>query len=124
MKTIYETGATSHAVNDLILFTDNTRELAELRDEIYRRTITPISQYDQIYLAATGKADSYAASLTESFVMAFYNLLKKAVAAYKHEFRHDPESYAHITRLTGEQQYEYCRLYAEDFDNWRREHEL
>lgn len=31
--TTYETGATSHAVNDLILFTDNTRELAELRSD-------------------------------------------------------------------------------------------
>jgi hypothetical protein len=34
-KVIYETGATSHAVNDLVLFTDDTRELAELRDTIY-----------------------------------------------------------------------------------------
>jgi len=33
---LYETGATNHAVNDLILFTDNTRELAESRDSIYQ----------------------------------------------------------------------------------------
>jgi len=31
----YETGAKYHASNDLILFTENTRELANLRDDIF-----------------------------------------------------------------------------------------
>jgi hypothetical protein len=35
--TQYETGATSHAVNDLILYTENTRVLAEMRDRIYKQ---------------------------------------------------------------------------------------
>lgn len=39
MNTKFETGATTHAVNDLILLTDTTRELAELRDTIYKRMV-------------------------------------------------------------------------------------
>lgn len=43
MKTIYETGATSHAVNDLILYTDNTRELAELGMRYIKTLVRPLS---------------------------------------------------------------------------------
>lgn len=40
VKPDFETGATSSAVNELILYTDNTRELAETRDKIYEVMIT------------------------------------------------------------------------------------
>lgn len=38
-QTIFETCATNAAVNDLVLFTDTSRELVELRDSIYNEFI-------------------------------------------------------------------------------------
>lgn len=105
MKTKYETGATSHAVNDLILFVDNTKELVALRDSIYRDGVQ--------YPHTLGK------TLEHGFKQ---YLLTKAMHAYRHEFRHDPDSYQHIVNMTEEERTEFCKLYADDFDNWKFEH--
>lgn len=92
----FETGASTHAVNDLILFTDNTRELAELRDEIYR-TVPHIV-------------------LEESLEQ----LLNAAKRAYYKTF---PEhSITHISNMGKMQNTEYCKLYFNDIDNWKLEH--
>lgn len=99
-KIIYETGATSHAVNVLILFTDNTRELAELRDAIY-----------------SACADFNVTCDLDRFL----KLLNVAKSAYIQTFP-DREDHAHIYGLTQKQAIEFCGLYANDFDNWKSEH--
>jgi hypothetical protein len=109
----YETGATSHAVNDLILFTDNTRELAEKRDSIYKMATEP-----GIYTADLKVNGPVKAFHTLSQM--FTSLLREAVAAYKKEF---PTSHSHIAHMyhwskDGE---EYCQLYAKGFDDWKRD---
>lgn len=133
MQTKFETGATTHAVNDLILFADNTRELAELRDEIYMQGVNP-SDNDIIkgHLSGwfgNGEVKGYSGSindrvkgiLQQRFNMLFY----ETVEAYKKEF---PDNH-YQTRgnigdnvITYDEQQEFCQLYADDFDNWKQEH--
>lgn len=96
----YETGATSHAVNDLILFTDNTRELAELRDSIYEAC----AQFK-----ATCDLDR------------FLKLLTAAKTLYIKTFPAN-EDHSHIYRLSQQQCIEFCGLYVADFENWKLEH--
>lgn len=98
-KTTYETGATSHAVNDLILFTDNTRELAELRDSIYTACVD---------MKLTCDLDR------------FLKLLKAANSAYLKEFP-NKEDHSHIYGLSQNQIIEYCGLYVSDFEKWKQE---
>jgi hypothetical protein len=96
METKFETGATSHAVNDLILYTDNTRVLAEYRDKIYK-------------LYKPGDDSTI-----------FAPLLFAAIQLYKKEFP-VPEDHDHIDSLTQSQKEEYCKLYVDDYNNWRLE---
>jgi hypothetical protein len=98
MESKYETGATSHAVNDLILYTDNTRVLAEQRDRIYKA-------YEQ---------DS-------SLERMFATLLFAAIQMYRKEF---PDNHSHITGMSLKEKDEYCRLYAEGYNNWKNENGL
>lgn len=107
-KAIYETGATSHAVNDLILFTDNTRELAELRDSIYLHFISdsrPFIKDEPLYL-----------ELAMKFMV---TLRPAATRRYNTEF---PGSSNHINKMGPGDYAEYSDLYAADFDNWKSEH--
>lgn len=106
MKTkaiIYETGATSHAVNDLILFADNTRELAELRDKIYETFHKPSNVLDSIDLKSR-----------------FQALYIKAVFLYKKEFPDTDKRY--FLPIGSDMSIEFCTLYANDFNNWKSEH--
>ncbi len=102
-KIIYETGATSHAVNDLILFTDNTRELAEFRDKIY---------IDWAKVGSFGTTAHY-----ERFIP----LYNKAVKQYKKEFP-SFEDHKHIICMDGIECREYAQLYVNDFETWKIEH--
>lgn len=99
MKTIFETGATSHAVNDLILFTDTTRSLAELRDEIYT-----------LWIEKGYQMSAYA----------FEELQRTAIKAYIKE-RGAPNS-EHIQYMGNKERREYRTLYANNFENWKSEH--
>jgi hypothetical protein len=103
-KVIFETGATSHAVNDLILFTDNTRELAELRDGIY----TMMWQFDLM-----GNPTTWDNSR-------FDKLLNKARALYANTFGGDDS--IHVINMKTEAKDEYKQLYMKDFENWKSEH--
>lgn len=103
-KITYETGATSHAVNDLILFTDNTRELAELRDNLYK---------DWVETGNFGTSHLY-----ERFI----SLFNAACEAYNKEFKYDPDSCHAINLLDHSDCIEYCQLYVKDFENWKSEH--
>lgn len=93
----YESGATTHAVNDLILFADNTPELVKLRDDIYKQA---------------SKADE----------LNFSQLLMQSIQAYIKEFP-QAEDHNHIKLMTTEQRGEFRRLYFIDFDNWKEENE-
>lgn len=93
----YETGATSHAVNDLILFTDTTRELAEMRDNIYASVLSKESCPNDIFLP----------------------LLDAAQLMYYKEFK---TCHSGITNMTPTENLEFCNLYAIDFANWKLEH--
>lgn len=100
-KVIFETGASSHAVNDLILFTDNTRELAEMRDEIYSRYMNSGNNIPIRIL--------------------FNNLLEKSKIRYYSEFKRS-DGCIHIVRMNSAENAEYCNLYVADFKNWKKEH--
>lgn len=97
--TTFETGATTHAVNDLILFTDNTRELVEIRDSIY-----------QLYVNK---------NLNEVKPVSFGALLIAAGRMYATEF---PTSWGHIKNMSKEEHNEFLQLYCDDFNNWKLEH--
>lgn len=97
----YETGATSHAVNELILFTDNTRELAEKRDSIYQTLVD---------FKMECRSDK------------FKSLFKSAIIFYAREFGDKNSHHIMSIRMDGPQYNEFCQLYANDFDNWKLEH--
>jgi hypothetical protein len=103
MKQLFETGASTHAVNDLILFTDNTRELAELRDSIYKE---------------------YQSKNWQLFPHSILPLFTAAVRQYVLEFKHDADSYKHISNMRPAEVDEFCVIYMEEFDNWKAEHNL
>ena len=102
--TIFETGATSHAVNDLILFTDNTRELAELRDSIYKEW-------------ADGAP--FTPSQKDKSKSRFDRLFYASAERYRKQF---PTSHNHIITMDLSEMEQYTLLYAYDFDNWKSEH--
>lgn len=95
----FETGARDHAINELVLFTDNTRELTELRDNINRSFAHKDSR----------RADKIAA---------FLPLLNQARVMYCKEF---PNSCSHVQGLTEDQRADFMGLYASEVDQWLKE---
>jgi len=102
MKTTFETGATTHAVNDLILFTDNTKKLADLRDCIYKKHI-----------------HSQSKDVKRQIKSKMVNLFAEARNAYYIEFKNYNNN--HIKEITHDEMNEFCELYANDFENWKKE---
>lgn len=100
--TIFETGATSHAVNDLVLFTDTSRESAELRDRIY----------NEFMADSLVKQDRY--RLPERMTSLF-------VAAAKQYCREIPDECQHIKILGDRALIEYCDIYANRFESWKND---
>jgi hypothetical protein len=100
-NTIFESGATSHAVNDLILFTDNTRQTNDLMHSIYKDWHT---------------AGTFG---TGSLLDKFIPLFELARKHYINEFK--DKGAGHIIRMTKEEIKEYCKLYVDDFNNWKKE---
>jgi hypothetical protein len=103
-KVLYETGATSHAVNDLILFTDNTRELAELRDNIYKEWADGVP---------------FIPSITDKTKSRFDKLFYAAADRYRKEF---PTSHNHIITMTISEMEEFTILFAAEFTTWKLDH--
>lgn len=120
LPVIYETGATSHAVNDLILFTDNTRGLAELRDKYYNKMHLMNERFNR---------DTDFNSLEIHYRHLFYILMLTAMRDYKKLFP-NKEDHKHIWQSkvdkygewTDKEDNEYCRLYLIEFDTWKSEH--
>src|SRR5687767_8928854 len=100
MKIEFETGATSSAINELILFTDNTRSLAKKRDVIY-------SMYESAYRAGYKGNVSW---------IEFHPLFMEAVKQYCKEF----EKCSHVKSITDNQMEEYCILYTKGYENWKQ----
>jgi hypothetical protein len=107
METKYETGATSHAVNDLILFADNTRKLAERRDEIYTNYLSP------------RKLQNPKLSMQKEF-----EKVLQPMARFQYEMELGEENSQHIINMSAEQIEEFGKLYADDFEAWKIEHDL
>jgi len=121
MQTIYESGATSHAVNDLILFTDNTRELAELRDKFYKKML----DQNRIW----NRPDKY-----EHLEVHYYHLFSRlslyAIREYKRTFPNyeDHKHLSHVKLIsdtpetwTDDQLNEYVSIYLKGFPDWKKE---
>jgi hypothetical protein len=118
----YETGATSHAVNDLILFTDNTRELAEKRDKAYKKMVAMQDNYNR---------PSDFNSLEINYRHLFFDLMLTAMRDYKKEFP-TFDDHKHVTKnnlvnytpgeWTEANDYEYCNIYLNGFENWKLDH--
>lgn len=99
-KIVFETGATSAAVNELILYTDNTSKLAEMRNSIYQQHLI-------------GPAP---------LAIHFIKLLDKVELEYYREFGATKNN-RHIHAVTPAQNEEYCQIYANRFPEWKKEKE-
>jgi hypothetical protein len=101
---IYETGATQHHINSLILYTDNTRELVELRDEIYNN-------------------HKYCTKLNPEIFIA---LCDAARLAFLRENGYDSEEAHPIDKMKYKKNFadvlEFCKIYVNRFHNWKIEH--
>jgi hypothetical protein len=105
-KVIFETGATSAAVNELILYTDSTEQLAALRDEFY------IDELPGYFNPNARK---------KSLVNALVTLCHTAITRYTNEMGYVNSK--HIRDLTSDQISEYCQIYANRFPEWKKERE-
>jgi hypothetical protein len=113
----YETGATSHAVNDLILFTDNTRELAEMRDRIYERMCEYHNQQEnELEIRFFSDWNKLRLFATRDYMRAFPNH-----DDHKHILSEDLFT-ARCGEWTFQQTTEYIKVYLADFNNWKLEH--
>ena len=102
----YETGATSHAVNDLILFADNTARIAARRDEIFKK-----------YLKPSPKLSDWYKSMEKEFEKV---LLPYAMHQYWVEF--GESSSKHISNLGKSEHEEFGKLFTADFEDWKSDH--
>lgn len=98
---VFETGATSGAVNELILYTDNTRKLVSYRDAIYEL-------YETAHMQPERKN--------------MLSLLDKAQMSYYKEFGVTDDN-KHVHNMDSNQCKEYCQIYANRFAEWKREKE-
>jgi len=102
---VFETGASSFYLNSLILFTDNTGSLIRLRDEIYENHRHETELKPETFVALCD-----AARLT---------YLREADDKENWEYRY-------INAMRYKKCYkdvlEFCKIYANDFENWKIDH--
>lgn len=102
----FETGTDSPKVNNLILFADNTKNLAEIRDAVYELWVNRISK------GATPTIEEIASK--------FKTFLVKAIAQYIRELGNTPEAKEEVD-LTSEEKKDFQNIYALEFPNWLKE---
>ena len=95
---VFETGATTAVVNELVLYTNQTAALAERRDWIFE---------------THHEAESGIEALEEALKDLYY----AAVTRYKREF---PNGHDHLKHLMASHMWEYLSIYAADFEKWKR----
>ena len=93
--TIFETGATTAAVNELILFTDNTQKLVDIRDNIYTMNQT----------------------MAQVHLFMFDIFLNDCIRQYAREMRQP-------IKLDVEQKIEFKQIYVNRFPACKKEQEL
>ncbi len=97
----FESGATTHATNDLILFADNTRQTSDLANGIYE---------DWALCGIFG---------TRPLWEKFLPLFESARRHYINEFQ--MKGAGHIINMSIDEIKEFCQLYVDDFENWKQE---
>jgi hypothetical protein len=132
MNTKFETGATHHAVNDLILFVDNTRECAQLRDDIYRSVLqvkpgTMGSRRVNWNLLDKSIFDNGGAYGWHFNIVTTVDRLAWMFAKYLPEFQKAyikelPTDNEHIIGMNREEKNEFVNLYIDGFEDWKKEH--
>jgi hypothetical protein len=100
MEANFETGAKTHAVNDLILFTDTTEKLCLIRDSIFKDWFDH-GTYNE-------NPPKYRFSV----------LFQAAKAQYIKEF---PTSSSHIKNMTQNEIADFYGLYELDYEEWKEE---
>jgi hypothetical protein len=102
---VYETGATKHHINSLILFTDNTRSLIELRDSIYNSNINETKLNPEV----------------------FEPLCDNARYSFIRENGYEPVESKPIDKMRYKKNHadvlEYCQIFANGFENWKIDHQ-
>lgn len=108
----YETGATSQAINDLILFTD--KELTEKRDSRYEYVVA-YEKLDHPFIAS----EKYKVRMLKQYSNGqFKYLLYDVIRAYNKKIG---DTY-YFDTLSQKQKNEYARLYFEKYTTWKKEH--
>lgn len=110
MKTKFETGATSHKVNDLILFAENTEGL-------YLQKIAIIKTILKREQKLNGSANVQKILSNNDLPERFRPLLNSTIAQYRREFDKSYESITELNdylTLTAAEQFEFCVLMATD----------
>lgn len=97
---MFQTGATTEEVDELILFTDNTNGLAKMRDAVYESVAKRIKNGD--------------APTLEQIEKRFFPLFIKSKTQYGHQVGID-------LPLSPEDGKECMRIYAEEFPVWAKE---
>lgn len=105
MGTVFsDSGATHHNVNNMVLFTNNTRNLAEMRNDIYT------FYYERKEPVSRGRIGI---------------LFDTALAQYKKEFYssdlegEDLNDYNAYVTFTDEQKQEFITLMVAKYDSWK-----
>ena len=100
---IYETGATQHHINSLILYTDNTSDLVEMRNEIYENHKHEEQLKPEMFVA----------------------LCDAARWKFFRENGYDSVEAKPIEKMRYKKYYdqvlEYCTIYVNRFNNWKLE---
>lgn len=98
----FETGASTQAVNDLIIYTSNTKELAELRDNIYKKCCEKGFTLEDN---------------TEEIEESFQELFKEVQTKYINKYGR--ENSQHVYDIGKKQWQEYLFFYVDKFDKWK-----
>jgi hypothetical protein len=104
---IYETGATKHHINSLVLFCDNTGDLINLRDEIYKNHLHETELKPEIFVSLCDAAR--------------YRFMKEV------EYDTNVNSeYFKINKMQYKKYYsdvlEFCKIYVNRFNDWKFDH--
>ena len=99
MTGIYETGAKTSLINNLILLADNTQEIAKLRDTIYMQCVKDKR------------------SVSDEFIKLYTRTVQLFIA-------NDLDSESIMKDETPDTKIEFCKLYADEFENWCQENDI
>lgn len=98
----FETGATTHSVNDLILFADNTEKLYLIKMDIFK-TYFNSEEYQKERFPLIDRLEG---------------LLAASKITYKTTFP-QPEDHAHIYGMNKIEDTEFCLIQTKDYENWK-----